>query len=266
MLDGRHTGTGGGNHIVLGGATPPIARSCAGPTCCEPARLLAQPSLAVVPVQRPVHRSHQPAPRVDEARNDCPVRARDRLPPGARCGSGAPEPVAGRSHAPQPAGRRDRQHAPRRVLHRQAVLPRRQHRSPRPAGAARLRDAAARAHEPGAAVAAARPDRPFWKQPYEPTRLQRWGTELHDRFLLPHFVWQTTSATCWRIFGARATRLRSGVVQPHFEFRFPQVGDFTTRGVEVELRHALEPWHVLGEEAATGGTVRYVDSSLERSR
>ena len=51
---------------------------------------------------------------------------------------------------------------------------------------------------------------------------------------------------------------------PHFEFRFPRLGGFVAQGIGVELRQALEPWHVMGEENGAGGSVRYVDASCER--
>ena len=103
----------------------------------------------------------------------------------------------------------------------------------------------------------------FWRTPYAPVRLARWGTELHDRFLLPHFVWLDFNDVITELNEA-GYRFEARWFAPHFEFRFPKYGDFTTRGIDLELRGALEPWHVLGEEGAVGGTARYVDSSLER--
>jgi uncharacterized protein (DUF2126 family) len=103
----------------------------------------------------------------------------------------------------------------------------------------------------------------FWQRPYLPGRLKRWGTELHDRFMLPWFVWQDFQDVAAELkeFGYP---VQAEWFAPHFEFRFPRYGDFAARGARIELRAALEPWHVMGEEAAPGGTVRYVDSSVER--
>jgi uncharacterized protein (DUF2126 family) len=103
----------------------------------------------------------------------------------------------------------------------------------------------------------------FWSQPYRPARLKRWGTELHDRFMLPHFVWDDLRDVIDEL-QSLGYPLQLEWFAPHREFRFPRLGDFAARGVEVELRLALEPWHVMGEEGAVGGTVRYVDSSVER--
>jgi len=102
----------------------------------------------------------------------------------------------------------------------------------------------------------------FWKRPFTGS-LIRWGTALHDRFMLPHFV--------GRDFSDVITQLRrSGYdfeekwFASHFEFRFPKIGSIAAEGVELELRQALEPWNVLAEETTSGRTVRSVDSSLER--
>ena len=102
----------------------------------------------------------------------------------------------------------------------------------------------------------------FWDRPYERT-LTRWGTRLHDDFMLPHFVWQDFSDVLADLAEA-GYRFSPDWFAPHFEFRFPKIGDVAQRGIELELRHALEPWHVLGEEPGGGGAVRYVDGSVER--
>ncbi len=102
----------------------------------------------------------------------------------------------------------------------------------------------------------------FWKRPFEGS-LVRWGTALHDRFMLPHFVRRD-------FFDVIAHLRRSGYdfeekwFASHFEFRFPKIGSIAADGVELELREALEPWNVLAEETTSGRTVRSVDSSLER--
>jgi uncharacterized protein (DUF2126 family) len=102
----------------------------------------------------------------------------------------------------------------------------------------------------------------FWQKPYT-QGLVRWGTDIHDRWMLPHFVWDDLTDVLGDL-RAHGYPMRDEWFAPHLEFRFPQVGDVAVRNLHLEVRQALEPWHVLGEEGAAGATVRYVDSSLER--
>jgi uncharacterized protein (DUF2126 family) len=102
----------------------------------------------------------------------------------------------------------------------------------------------------------------FWRKPYR-RPLVRWGTSLHDRFMLPQPV-QDDLADVLAILREAGYPLEMAFFHPHFEFRFPIHGRLDCQGMEIEVRQALEPWHVLGEEPGGGGTVRLVDSSVER--